>query len=68
MGTVPNHTVIRNMRHLKDKIKTDGLNFSVATDKGSEYGYTEMKHQYSYYSVHQHLTTQFCYAMFNSEE
>lgn len=54
MGRVINHTVIRHMRHLKDKMETDGLNFSVATDKGSEYGYVEMTHQYSYYSVHQY--------------
>lgn len=56
------------MRHLKDKMETDGLNFSVATDKGSEYGYVEMTHQYSYYSVHQYWATWFHYAMFNSEE
>jgi len=55
MRRVTNHAVIRNARHLKGKMKIDELNFSIATDKGSEHGYAEIKHKYSYYSVHKEL-------------
>lgn len=69
MGRVTNHAVIRNMKHLKDKMKIDGLNFSIATEtKEMRRVNVEMKHQYSYYSVHQHRVTRFHYAMSNSEE